>query len=817
MRARGRGLLVVAFASGAAALIYQVVWLRWFGLLFGSTAYAASATLCAFFAGLAGGSAVFGRLAARVRRPLATYAAIEVGAAALALAVPFVFRLYDPIYAALYEGLADRRAIFVGLKFALAFAVMLPPAVLMGGTLPLLATAFVRDPLRLGREGGVLYAVNTLGAAAGSAAAALWLPAAVGVPGSYAVAIGLSLAAAAGAWALGSRGAQEPAAAPASDAAQRAPRALRAVAFASGFGTLALEVLLMQAIAQVFDQSLYSTATVLVVVLLSIAAGAGLVAASEGRVDPRPLLGAALTVEAVLLLVLPAATWALSGLGEAGPARLANGLAVAAVLGAPPLLVGALVLPLVFRLAAGGSVGRRLGGLLAANTLGGIAGSLAASFVLLGGLGLWRSIAAVGAGYGAAALVAHGGARERALRAAVIAGAAVLVLASPASPLRLPAVALEPGDRLVAVESGANGVVSVIDSAWGRRMKLNNHYTLDGAGKLSALKARTGHIPLLLHPDPKRVLFVGSATGSTAAAAVLYPVDEIVLVEIVPEVQEMAARWFSDRNHGVHRDPRTRLVVEDGRNHLRATRERYDVVVADLFSPWNPGIGSMYSREHFEAVRDHLTPDGVFCQWLPLYQHSEATFDSVAATFLSVFPNAAVFRGDFYARTIPRLALCGFRGAPPAVETVDARVRALAARGVGDRWVADPRGFWMLYAGPLAAARDRLAGVPINSDAWPRFEELAGRATNLERSAFLHTRWPAFADLLLAGRDDDGDPFAEALPRARDGAELVRVGALAIDGPPEALRAAWEEARERIPLALLQPPDPSASELWLSR
>jgi len=812
---RGPLLLLVAFVSGAAALVYQAVWLRWFARLFGGTAYAASATLCAFFAGLAIGSELFGRAAARARRPLVGYTGVETGAAVLALAVPLAFRLYDPIYAALYADLADRRGVFVAIKFALAFALMLPPAVLLGGTLPLLATAYVRDPKRLGAAGGRLYALNTLGAAAGSAAGVLWLPDALGVPGTYAVAIALSLAAAAAALAL-RRTAPGAVAAPSHRAAgEPVARSLRGVAFASGFGTLALEVLLMQALSQVFDQSLYSVGAVLVVVLLALAAGAALVAASDGRVAPRPLLGAALAAEAVLLFALPGATWTLSGLGEEGPPRLAGGLAVAAVLGGPPLLIGALVLPLTFRLAAGGSVGRRLGGLLAWNTLGGIAGSLAASFVLLDGLGLWLALAAIGFGYAAAALAVAGGGRERALRAAAI-GLGAAVFATPWSPRSLPAVSLEPGDRLVAVEQGANGIVSVIDSAWGRRMKLNNHYTLEGAGKLSALKARTGHIPLLLHADPKRVLFVGSATGSTAAAAVLHPVEEIVLVEIVPEVQELAARWFADRNHGVHHDPRTRLVVEDGRNHLRATRERYDVVVADLFSPWNPGIGSLYTREHFEAVRDHLTPDGVFCQWLPLYQHSEATFDAVAATFLSVFPNAAVWRGDFYARTGPRVALCGFRGAPPSIETVDARVRALAARGVDDRWVTDPRGFWMLYAGPLAAARDELASVPINSDAHPRFDYVAARATNLERSAFLRARWPALADRLLAARGE-ADPFAENLPQARAGAAFVRAGALSVDGPPAAFRDAWERVRARIPEDLLRVPDPSASELWLGR
>ena len=122
----------------------------------------------------------------------------------------------------------------------------------------------------------------------------------------------------------------------------------------------------------------------------------------------------------------------------------------------------------------------------------------------------------------------------------------------------------------------------------------------------------------------------------------------------------------------------------------------------------------------------------------------------------------------------------------------------------------------MLYAGPLAAAREALAGVPINSDAHPRFDYLAARATNVERAAFLRTRWPDFAETLLAARDD-ADPFAAALPWARDGAAFVRVGALSVDGPPDALRDAWERVRARVPADLLRAPDPSASELWLAR
>ncbi len=788
-------------------------------MLFGSTAYAASATLAAFFAGLALGSAVFGRVASRATRPLALYAAIEVGAAALALAVPLVFRLYDPIYAALYEDLIGRRDVFVVLKFALAFVAMLPPAFLLGGTLPLLATAFVGDGRHLGRAGAHLYAVNTLGAALGSAAGVLVLPDWIGVRGTYAVGIGLSVAAAVGAFGLSRNGAgirDRAATADSSKASARAARPLLAVAFASGFGTLALEVLLIQALAQVLDHSVYSYGAVLVVVLLTLAAGASLAAYSAGRVAPARLLGAALACEAALLFALPAATWALHDAGLGGPGRVSGGFVAAVALGGLPLLVGALVLPLTFQLATGGSIGRRIGGLLAANTLGGILGSLAASFVLQGGLGLWLALAGVGAGYGAASLVAAGSARERALRGGFVVITALLVFGSKMGPQRLPIVALEPGDRLVAHAEGASGVVSVIDGRFGRRMKLNNHYTLEGAGRLLAGKARTGHLPLLLHPAPHRVAFVGSATGSTAGAAVLHPVEHIDLVEIVPEVHALAAEWFAATNHHVHADPRTRVVVEDGRNHLRATRERYDVIVADLFSPWNPGVGSLYTEEHFRAVRDHLAPGGLFCQWLPAYQHSLATFDTVAAMFQGVFPNALVFRGDLYARTMPRVALIGFRDAPPRVEQVEARIRELAAAGVTDRWVTDPRAFFLLYVGPLAARAASLSRVPRNTDSHPRFEFLAGRVTLASRQAFLREQWPQFADS-LARADGAGAPFASRLSAARDGAALVRAGALYVEHRDAEAREQIDRLRSSVPPEVLSERDPTISELWMSR
>jgi spermidine synthase len=282
-------LIAICLASGAAALIYQAVWIRWFRILFGNTAYAASATLCAFFAGLAIGAEIFGRVAARSRKPLRIYAGIEVLAAAAALLVPFVFRLYDPIYAELYDALADRRGLFIAIKFGLALVVMLPASLLLGGTLPLLATAYVRDPLRLGREGGMLYAVNTVGAAAGSAAGVLLLPELIGVRGTYAAGVALSIAAGFGAWLVGRRiGAASPLPKRAPSHSPAPPGGLLVIAFASGFGILAFEVLLIRTVAQIIDHSIFSFGAVLVVVLLSLAAGAAIVSAVSRTASPSP-------------------------------------------------------------------------------------------------------------------------------------------------------------------------------------------------------------------------------------------------------------------------------------------------------------------------------------------------------------------------------------------------------------------------------------------------------------------------------------------------------------------------------------------------
>jgi len=813
-------LLGLALASGAAALLYETVWLRWFRLLFGNTAYAASATLCAFFAGLALGALVFGRLAGRTRRPLRLYAGIELGAALAALAVPWLVSVYDPLYASLYAELGESRRAFLAVKFALAFAACLPAATLLGGTFPVLGAAFVGAGGRMGSRGASLYAVNTLGAALGSAAGALWLPERIGVRATYAVALCLSLAVALAASGLDRRAPPAPPARPADvGAAARAPRALLAIAFGSGLGTLAFEVLLIHAIALRLVSSVYSFGAVLIAVLLALALAAALAGAAARRFPVSALLPWVLAAEALGLLALPAIAVEAGAAGEAAPGSFANGLWLAVALGGPLLVVGGLVLPFTFRLAEGGPVGPRLGGLLAANTLGAIAGSLLAGFVLLDRVGLWPSFALLALVYASMCGIVGDRPGRRALPLALAALGGAAVLAGPASPLGLPLAQLGPNERLLEVAEGAHGVVAVTELLTpglevDRRLKIDNHYTLSGS-LASDHQRRMGHLPLLLHGDPRRVAYVGSATGETASAALSHPVAEIALVEIVPEVQELASRHFAEANRGVYADPRARVVVEDGRNHLRATRERYDVIVADLFVPWLPGAGSLYSLEHFRAVRERLSPGGVFCQWLPIYQLRGVELRIVARTFLQVFPEATLWRGDAFAR-LPTAALCGFvpgREAPSRAR-LEGSARRLGRRVSDQPWISEPARLWLFYAGAVAAIPG-LDRVPVHSDDRPVFEYLAARSEERQRAAFRLRGWPALWSRVLEAADPVDAAFpGRPLASARAGEALHRASALLLAEEQGGEERASQILRASVPAEWLRVADFSLTEAW---
>ncbi len=820
------------FLSGSGALIVETSWLRWFRGALGATAPAVSATLVAFFAGQVLGALLGARLAARTRRPLASYAALEAIAALACLAVPVflastmsgVDRFYD-------DGRASLGALSAA-RFAAAMLASLPASMAFGATFPVLAAAATDRARHMGQTAGGLYAINTAGAALGASLATFLLPALVGISGTHIVGVSCLVAAAISAWLAEQRfPPASPIEAPDRRVGARPGSRAGAIAFASGFGVFAAQVLLTQAFSRVLNQSSFAFGAVLVTTLVSLALGAALVTRFGQRRPARTLawmaLGAAFGF-AVLPGVFVAGTDGLSYLGSdrAYPAYLFAAFGLAALTAGPALLAAAGVWPaLLAQVGAandgdGRAAGSLTGRLLAMNTIGAIVGALVAPWILLPRLGLWGAFTAVAGSYAVIAVIVE--APGRALRGGVIlAGAIGIALGAP--PTALPVLRLEPGDRLLASSSSAAGLVAVIERDGGRLIQTDNHYALGGTAD-TVHQERQGHLPLILHGHAKRALFLGSATGSSAAAALSHDVAELVLVEIVPGVAASAARWFDASNRGVHGDPRTRVVLDDARSYVRAGRESFDVIVADLFVPWRAGTGGLYTREHFEAIQRRLAPGGLFCQWLPLYQLSEAELQSILTTFADVFPEGVAFRGDFFG-SHPILALVGGRELRIDASATSRAAARLSTRGVADRWVTHPFGPWALYAGPLAGVAALWNETPRNLDDHPTVELLAARQhAGSGRGGvrpFIGTALTQLSKTLRESADALGaEPirgFGPAERRAAEGGHALQTAsALWVSGRERPASSALEAAADLLPPELLAraPADPTVAEVW---
>lgn len=834
--ARGPGPWLASallFASGFAGLVYQVSWMRELGFLFGNGAYAVSTTLAAFFLGIAAGSAAFGGVAARTRRPLLGYAGLEIGVALAALLYFGLLDAFAAVYEPLFQRFGNAPRSFVAAKFVLALGVLFPPAFFMGGTLPMMSQYRVRRRTALGTTGAVLYAVNTLGAAAGAFATPFWLVPVFGVRGAYTAALVTTLLVGLAAALLGRN---PTAAAPRPDAdtsRTRVPgtQGLRGLALLSGFATLALEVLWTRMFAQVVHNSVYTFAAILVTFLLCLAAGSGIAHALARRaLRPERVLPVLLGIGALLVVATPGAFVAYTdGLATLGSQSDFAGY-VLRVFGAAGLLLGlpVLWLGILFPYLLKASEqrqeapGRVFGELAALNTLGGVAGSIAAGFFMLEFWGLWTSVFAIALLYAAVAVAtawpAFGGAR-----AGLAAVAMGVLLALAFDPMgSLPRVAEgRDGERVLEVLEGAGASITVVEGGRGRRIKHNNHYGLGGSGDRNQ-EARQAHWPLALHPAPRSVYFLGMGTGITAGAALQHPLDRVLVAELDAQVTEASARYFSRYTNGLFDDPRAEVRSEDGRNLLRGSPERFDVIVADLFLPWKAGVGSLYSREHYTAARERLNESGLYAQWLLLVQFSEEEFAAVARTMLEVFPRVTLWRANERV-THPLVLLLGERD-PNAFEpaAIDARIASIAptvfdnARVAPEHRAVPDNAARLLYgyAGNLSVARDALPEAPINTDDRP-FVEYSAPVTHREKRggearALIGGPWVALLDRIFDAAPPDADPALAATPKAwrllpRSGLANYRSRVLERHGDAEGAAAARREAAESLERALAAP------------
>jgi spermidine synthase len=752
---RDRLLLAALFLSGTAALGYEILWTRLLSLALGSETLGMLAVLTGFFGGLALGSWLLHERVCRDPSPARLFAFLEAVTALYAVASPhLLYALARHLPPLLGPAAGDNDTpLALALGVTVAGVALLPGTLPMGATLAALVEARRRalpgDPA--GRGVGRLYAANTLGATLGVLAGVLLVLPRLGLGwGSVALAAhGLAAAALALLWArgrsapapagtapgAGRRRRAQPESAPGSQGAKAfAPGSINLLALVTftGFAGIGLEVVAVQILAQMLEDTVYTFALALAAYLLGTAAGAGLYGRAAARLAARNhravtawlLLAqtAAVAAAAVALRAAPALLALFAPPGSPFPRHLAAELALAlTILLLPTAVMGALFSHLLAPLARAG-VGRAY----ALNTLGGAAGPFVFGLGLLRATGYAAALAAVAVVYLALAAWAISGLR----RAAALrwAGAMTLAAALVAFPRSLRLVEVPPGWVVRYEDAGLMGLVLVTEEEstslpgrrLNRRLQVNQQFRMGGS--LSFGERRMGHIPLLLAPGARNALFLGIGTGATLGAVRHFPLERVDAVELVPEVVR-AMPLFATVNEKVLDEPRVRFHAADARRFVNAAGGRWDVIVGDLFHPAQDGAGSLYAQEHFAAVAARLAPGGIYAQWLPLYQFDPPNLRTVVRTFLDVFPEVHSVLGLYNADT-PALALIGRLGPAPGgdrwpIPLADLE-RRLAAPVYAELLMQDPRDLLASYMLDRAALAAFAGDGPRNTDLRPR-------------------------------------------------------------------------------------------------
>jgi spermidine synthase len=680
------------FLSGVAALVYQVLWVRQLSLVVGIEVYSITVAVSAFFAGLAVGGAVFGRVADRVASAMRLYAGIETAVALCAMATTLLL----PQMAMPFVRMQDHVGI---LAWALPFLLVGAPAFLMGGTLPVAVRGLRTSDAGAAQGGGLLYAANTAGGIVGALAASFALLPWFGVRGAALAAACLNVAAAGIAFVIAQRhGGVQSLKGQRDDAGAIASRlALGLYAVAGGIA-LGYEVVWSQAIAQFVSTRAFAFSIVLAVYLAGLAVGSWLGSRFALRVRDSWGLFGLLIVGAGLAAMLEFAVmgrWivesqtavesmALSMTGSEAM-RMYAGFTMAGfgIVFVPTLLLGA-AFPVALRLVVGTRhVGRDVGAVVAANTAGGILGTLLTGFVLIPHLGLVRTIsllAILALVIGLVSVFSSAGHRAMKLSIGAV-GVAVLAagVITPANRLADLLLATRGGGILVFYEESRGATVAIAqqhakDNVFRRLFIQGVSNSGDPMPSMRYMRLQA-MLPVLIHNgEPKSVLVIGFGTGITAGETLRYPgLEKRVCAELLPAVVR-SGEMFPE-NYKAWSDPRMEIRIRDGRQELMRSDERYDVITLEPPPPSANGVANLYSTEFYELAKNRLAAKGLFAQWLPIATQNEGDTRSLVRSFLDAFPYATLWTTELH-----EMLLVGSEG--PIMLDADTIARRFASGNV---------------------------------------------------------------------------------------------------------------------------------------
>lgn len=776
-------LILSFFLSGLAALVYEVVFMRKLTLVFGTTVYSVSCVLASFMAGLSLGSWLLGKYVGRFKNPLRWYGVIELGIGGFAYLISILIPKIEFLYPFLFSSVNQSPLFFTSIQFIFCFLLLLPPTILMGATLPLVIHFLVSDEKELGQRVGFFYAINTFGGAVGALLAAYFLIPLLGVSGTVETAVMingaigvmmliLSLALrqsvpdSSSYFGTSARSAEP----------YLAPLLKKGVVISvalSGFFALAYEVLWTRALTAVIGHSVYAFSIILSSFLLGIVLGSFWI---SRKMDRRKncfsmLVFFHLFLASFVLLTIPffddlpflfkhLHRWFSQSFGWF---QFAQFFLCFFVIFVPTCIFGA-IFPLVNRLLFGADQppGAVVGKLYSMNTLGAIAGSLVSGFILIplmGGIQPALKLAAVL--HLLTGMVLLGISPSFLfLKKAVVAICFLVILTGALFFGKVwdPALlysgmylyAPKYSDNLKDFKEGLHqGKILFHKEGIHATVTVKDFYKewlvlfINGKGDASswerpgsdfASQCLMAHIPALLHPNPRSAAVIGLGSGATVGAALSYPLEEIDVIEISPEVIE-ASRFFLRANDHALDDPRVELIVRDARQYLLATQKRYDLILSEPSNPWITGISNLFTKDHYEMLKTKLEPGGAVAQWFHYYSMNETDFKIALKTFSSVFQYVTLWDVHYGSKfAIGDVILIGSEvPLKPSRWKIEERMKssrihaALSRIGRGDfERLID------LYMMDEIDLHDYTRGMPLNTDDFPIIEFSAPKSLTLD-------------------------------------------------------------------------------------
>lgn len=648
-------LYLFLFLSGFAALGYEMVWTRLLSAGLGHEIIAVLAVVAAFFAGLALGARALDRTVSRSSYPGRWYAGLEaaIGLWALVLSGLLPWTVDTAHFLLGSEPSASRQWV---VAFLFPFIILLPATFAMGATLPAMERLFSRL-CRSAHSVGGLYAANTFGAVAGTLGATLFIVPGFGFAKTQQILAVVNFLCATGVLAGAARGESERPAVDTHHSDRPSSLRLYITLFFTGLFGIGFEVLVIRMLSQLLENTVYSFACILSVYLLGTAVGGAVYQFRRPRSSFKKVMavllqGLSLTclISTILLFYAPSIQRSLESITHSGTsgALFTEFILAAIIFFMPTVMMG-----MAFSHQAQGAR-RSTGGLgyaLSVNTIGAAAAPFLVGVMLLPTAGSKTALAALAIGY---LFLTPPVPLKRMLPAMIpLAVGCILIF----GPFQLRFVNPPPGGQIIDHKEGVMAAVSVVADSWGDvHLKVNNHYQMGGTTSVYS-DHRQAHIPLLLHPHPQKALFLGLGTGATFAAAADHPGLTAVAVELLPEVVSMLP-YFEKTTGNFADHPQFNIKTADARRYIRTAGTKYDVIIADLFHPARDGAGFLYTVEHFRAVRDRLNPEGIFCQWLPVYQLNLDMIRVILRSFLQVFPYGSAYLAH-YSLTSPIIGLIG--------------------------------------------------------------------------------------------------------------------------------------------------------------